>query len=52
MVQDPITKGLRLSCGGKPYIVENEDGSKIPTRIIIIATGAGIGGCDYKICNV
>ena len=35
-----ITKGLRLSCGGKPYIVENEDGSKIPTRTVIIATGA------------
>jgi thioredoxin reductase (NADPH) len=35
-----ITKGLRLSCDGKPYIVENEDGSKIPTRTVIIATGA------------
>src|SRR6185436_10287047 len=35
-----ITKGLRLSCNGKPYIVENEDGSKIPTRTVIIATGA------------
>jgi thioredoxin reductase (NADPH) len=35
-----ITKGVRLSCGGKPYIVENESGARIPTRTIIIATGA------------
>lgn len=35
-----ITKGLRLSCEGKPYIVENEDGAHIPTRTVIIATGA------------
>ena len=35
-----ITKGLRLSCDGKPYIVENEAGAQIPTRTVIIATGA------------
>lgn len=35
-----ITKGIRLACDGKPYIVESESGARIPTRTIIIATGA------------
>ncbi|TVP40022.1 FAD-dependent oxidoreductase [Candidatus Nitrosocosmicus arcticus] len=35
-----ITKGRRLACDGKPYIVENESGAQIPTRTVIIATGA------------
>jgi thioredoxin reductase (NADPH) len=35
-----ITKGIKLSCGSKPYIVENESGAQIPSRTIIIATGA------------
>ncbi len=35
-----ITKGIRLSCDGKPYLVENENGAQIPTRTVIIATGA------------
>ena len=37
-----ITKGLRLSCGGKPYIVENEDGFQNTYTYTIIATGADI----------
>ena len=35
-----ITKGMRLVCDRKPYIVEVENGSKIPARTIVIATGA------------
>ena len=35
-----ITKGTRLACDRKPYIVEVENGARIPARSIIIATGA------------
>ena len=35
-----ITKGTRLDCDHKPYIVETENGFRIPTRTIVIATGA------------
>jgi thioredoxin reductase (NADPH) len=35
-----ITKGIRLACDRKPYIVETETGAQIPARSIIIATGA------------
>jgi len=35
-----ITKGIRLACDGKPYLIENENGAQIPTRTVIIATGA------------
>jgi thioredoxin reductase (NADPH) len=35
-----ITKGTRLDCDHKPYVVETESGSRIPTRTIVIATGA------------
>lgn len=35
-----ISKGTRLLYDRKPYIVELEEGSKISTRTIIIATGA------------
>jgi thioredoxin reductase (NADPH) len=35
-----ITKGIRLACDGKPYLIENENGVQIPTRTVIIATGA------------
>ena len=35
-----ITKGIRLFCDRKPYIVEVENGSQIPARTIVIATGA------------
>jgi thioredoxin reductase (NADPH) len=34
-----ITKGTRLDCDHKPYVVEVESGSRIPTRTIVIATG-------------
>jgi thioredoxin reductase (NADPH) len=34
-----ITKGTRLDCDHKPYVVEVENGSRIPTRAIVIATG-------------
>ena len=35
-----IAKGTRLACDRKPYIVEVENGARIPTRTIVIATGA------------
>ena len=36
-----IAKGaFRLSCGRRPYAIETEDGTRIPARTIIIATGA------------
>ena len=35
-----ITKGMRLFCDRKPYIVEVENGGRIPARTVIIATGA------------
>src|SRR4051794_11103062 len=38
-----ITKGIRLYCDHKPYVVEVENGSQIPARTIVIATGA-----DYR----
>jgi thioredoxin reductase (NADPH) len=35
-----IAKGRRLACDHKPYVVEVENGARIPTRTIVIATGA------------
>ena len=35
-----ITKSNRLACNRKPYVVEVENGARIPARSIIIATGA------------
>jgi thioredoxin reductase (NADPH) len=35
-----IAKATRLVCDSKPYIVELESGARIPTRTIVIATGA------------
>ena len=35
-----IIKGTRPACDRKPYVVVVENGSRIPTRSIIIATGA------------
>jgi thioredoxin reductase (NADPH) len=35
-----ISKGTRLLCNRKPYIVELENGGQIPTRTIVIAAGA------------
>jgi thioredoxin reductase (NADPH) len=35
-----ITKGTRLACERKPYVVEVENGARIQTRTIVIATGA------------
>ena len=35
-----ITKGMRLLCDRKPYIVEVENGARIPARVVVIATGA------------
>lgn len=35
-----ITQGTRLACDRKPYVVEVENGARIPARSIIIATGA------------
>jgi thioredoxin reductase (NADPH) len=35
-----IAKGTRLLCGRKPYLVEVENGARIPARTVVIATGA------------
>jgi thioredoxin reductase (NADPH) len=35
-----MTKGTRLARDHKPYVVEAENGARIPTRTIVIATGA------------
>ena len=35
-----LTIGTRLRCDHRPYVVELEDGSRIPARAIVIATGA------------
>jgi thioredoxin reductase (NADPH) len=35
-----ITKGVRLLCDHKPYVVEVENGARIPARTVVIATGA------------
>jgi thioredoxin reductase (NADPH) len=35
-----IAKATQLACERKPYIVEVENGARIPTRTIVIATGA------------
>ena len=35
-----IIKGTRLVCEYKPYIVEVENGTRIPARSVVIATGA------------
>jgi thioredoxin reductase (NADPH) len=33
-------KAARLICDSKPYVVEVENGARIPTRTVVIATGA------------
>jgi thioredoxin reductase (NADPH) len=35
-----LAKATRLACDRKPYVVELQDGSRIPARAIVIATGA------------
>jgi thioredoxin reductase (NADPH) len=35
-----ITKGTKLVCDHKPYVVEVENGARIPARTVVIATGA------------
>src|SRR5688572_25484125 len=35
-----IARGTRLACDRKPYVVEVENGARIQTRTIVIATGA------------
>ena len=35
-----IAKGTRLVCEYKPYLVEVENGTRIPARAVVIATGA------------
>jgi len=35
-----ITKATRLVCDSKPYVVELENGARIPARTVVIATGA------------
>ena len=35
-----IVKATRLVCGHKPYVVEVENGARIPTHTVVIATGA------------
>ncbi len=35
-----LTTGSRLTCDRRPYVVELEDGTRIPARTVVIATGA------------
>jgi len=35
-----ITKATRLVCDSKPYVIELENGARIPARTVVIATGA------------
>ena len=35
-----LTMGVRLTCDRRPYVVELEDGTRIPARAVVIATGA------------
>lgn len=35
-----LTTGVRLRCDRRPYAVELEDGTRIPARAVVIATGA------------
>jgi len=35
-----LAKGTRLTCDRKPYVVELENGGRIPARAVVIATGA------------
>ncbi|MGO9117498.1 MAG: FAD-dependent oxidoreductase [Desulfomonilaceae bacterium] len=35
-----IARATRLNCNGKPYVVELENGARIPTHSTVIATGA------------
>jgi thioredoxin reductase (NADPH) len=35
-----IAKATQLVCGRKPYVIEVENGARIPARTIVIATGA------------
>jgi thioredoxin reductase (NADPH) len=35
-----VTRGLRLACERRPNVVEIENGTRIPARTVIIATGA------------
>lgn len=43
-----ITKGTRLVCDHKPYIVEVENGARISARTIVIATGAAYRRPELK----
>ncbi len=36
-----IAKGTRLTSDRKPYVIEVENGARVPTRTAVIATGAG-----------
>jgi thioredoxin reductase (NADPH) len=35
-----LARATRLACDRKPYVVELQDGSRLPARAIVIATGA------------
>lgn len=35
-----IARGTRLACDRKPYVVEVDNGARIPARTVVIATGA------------
>src|SRR5712692_1425834 len=35
-----MARGTRLTCDRKPYVVEVENGARLPARTIVIATGA------------
>ncbi|MBV8206388.1 MAG: FAD-dependent oxidoreductase [Acidobacteria bacterium] len=35
-----LTTGTRLACNRRPYVIELEDGVRVPARTVVIATGA------------
>jgi thioredoxin reductase (NADPH) len=43
-----ITKGTKLVCDHKPYVVEVENGARIPARTVVIATGAEYRRPQFK----
>ena len=45
-----IAKATRLICDRKPYIIELENGARISTRTIVIATGVNIESYHWKTC--
>jgi hypothetical protein len=45
-----VAKATRLICDRKPYIIELENGARISTRTIVIATVHNIESYLWKTC--